>query len=145
MAASIKGWEKNKEGSSSPPPSSSSSISTTACCGLWPVEQYPAIFSYLSPTVSISSLLALEDPVLPLLSFFSWVQGRVLTTKSLPLPHTPFIQHCTSFSVLQHIEPVFWLLHFTADIEQLYGDSDYQLWDFKADTQSAEPRIGMES
>jgi hypothetical protein len=52
---------------------SSSSISTTARCGLWPVEQYPAIFSYLSPTISISSLLALQDPFLPLISIFSWV------------------------------------------------------------------------
>ena len=47
---------------------SSSSISTAAPCGLWPVKQYPAIFSYLSPTLSISSLLALEDPFLPIFS-----------------------------------------------------------------------------
>jgi hypothetical protein len=33
--------------------SSSSSIGTTAHCGLWPVEQDPSIFSYLSPTLSI--------------------------------------------------------------------------------------------
>jgi hypothetical protein len=33
--------------------SSSSSIGTTARCGLWPVEQYPSIFPYLSPTLSI--------------------------------------------------------------------------------------------
>jgi hypothetical protein len=33
--------------------SSSSSTGTTARCGLWPVEQYPYIFSYLSPTLSI--------------------------------------------------------------------------------------------
>jgi hypothetical protein len=33
--------------------SSSSSIGTTARCGLWPVEQYPSIFYYLSPTLSI--------------------------------------------------------------------------------------------
>jgi hypothetical protein len=33
--------------------SSSSSTGTTAHCGLWPVEQYPSIFSYLSPTLSI--------------------------------------------------------------------------------------------
>jgi hypothetical protein len=32
---------------------SSSSIGTTARCGLCPVEQYPSIFSYLSPTLSI--------------------------------------------------------------------------------------------
>jgi hypothetical protein len=37
------------------------SIGTTARCGLWPVEQYPSIFSYLSPTLSIFSLQALED------------------------------------------------------------------------------------
>jgi hypothetical protein len=41
--------------------SSSSSIGTTARCGLWPVEKYPSIFSYLSPTLSIFSVLALED------------------------------------------------------------------------------------
>ena len=52
---------------------SSSSISTTARYGLWPVKQCPAIFSYLLPTLSISSLLALEDPFLPLLSISSWV------------------------------------------------------------------------
>jgi hypothetical protein len=45
-----------------------SSISTTARCRLWPVEKYPAIFSYLSPALSISSLLAHEDTFLPLLS-----------------------------------------------------------------------------
>jgi hypothetical protein len=33
--------------------SSSSSIGTTARRGLWPVEQDPSIFSYLSPTLSI--------------------------------------------------------------------------------------------
>jgi hypothetical protein len=33
--------------------SSSSSTGTTARCGLWPVEQDPSIFSYLSPTLSI--------------------------------------------------------------------------------------------
>jgi hypothetical protein len=33
----------------------SSSIGTTAHCGLWPVEQYPSIFSYLSPTLSSHS------------------------------------------------------------------------------------------
>jgi hypothetical protein len=32
---------------------SPSSIGTTARSGLWPVEQYPSIFSYLSPTLSI--------------------------------------------------------------------------------------------
>jgi hypothetical protein len=31
----------------------SSSTGTTAHCGLWPVEQYPSIFSYPSPTLSI--------------------------------------------------------------------------------------------
>ena len=53
--------------------SSSSSISTTAHCGLWPVYQHPATSSHLSPALSISSLLALEDPFLPLLSISSWV------------------------------------------------------------------------
>jgi hypothetical protein len=53
--------------------SSSSSIGTTARCGLWPVEKYPSIFSYLSPTLSIFSLLALEDLFLLPLFIFSWV------------------------------------------------------------------------
>jgi hypothetical protein len=33
--------------------SSSSSTGTTVHCGLWPVEQDPSIFPYLSPTLSI--------------------------------------------------------------------------------------------
>jgi hypothetical protein len=41
--------------------SSSSSIGTRAHCGLWPVEQSPSIFSYVSPSLSIFSLLARED------------------------------------------------------------------------------------
>jgi hypothetical protein len=49
------------------------SIVTTAHCGLWPVEQYPSIFSYLSPTLSTFSLLALEDLFLLPISIFSWV------------------------------------------------------------------------
>ena len=53
--------------------SSSSSLGTTAHCGLWPVEQYPSIFSYLPPTLSIFSLPALEDLFLLPLSIFSWV------------------------------------------------------------------------
>jgi hypothetical protein len=56
-----------KTGSSS----SSSSVGATARCGLWPVEQYLSISPYLSPTVSIFSLPALEDLIL-LLSIFSW-------------------------------------------------------------------------
>ena len=59
-----------------PPPSSSSSssssIGTTAHCGLWPVEQCPSIFSYLTPTLSIFSLPALEDLFLLPLSILSW-------------------------------------------------------------------------
>ena len=35
---------------------SSSSVGATARCGLWPVEQYLSICSYLSPTLSIFSL-----------------------------------------------------------------------------------------
>ena len=49
----------------------SSSIGTTAQCGLWPVEQYPSIFPYLSPTLSIYSLPALEDLFLLPLSILS--------------------------------------------------------------------------
>ena len=52
---------------------SSSSIGTTAHCGLWPVEQYPSIFPYLSPTLSIFSLPALEDLSLLPLSILSRV------------------------------------------------------------------------
>ena len=53
--------------------SSSSSIGNTAHCGLWPVEQCPSIFSYLSPPLSIFLLPALEDLFLLPLSILSWV------------------------------------------------------------------------
>ena len=53
--------------------SSSSSIGTTAHCGLWPIKQYPSIFFYLSPTLSIFSLPALEDLFLLPLSILSRV------------------------------------------------------------------------
>jgi len=48
-------------------------VGDTARCGLWPVEQYLSIFPYLSPTLSIFSLPALEDLFLLLLSILSWV------------------------------------------------------------------------
>ena len=51
---------------------SSSSIGTTAHCGLRPVEQYPSMFSYPSPTLSIFSLPALEDLFLLPLPILSW-------------------------------------------------------------------------
>ena len=51
----------------------SSSVGATARCGLWPVEQYLSIFPYLSPTLSIFSLPALEDLFLLLLSIIFWV------------------------------------------------------------------------
>jgi len=50
-----------------------SSVGAAARCGLWPVEQYLSIFPYLSPTLSIFSLPALEDLFLLLLSIFFWV------------------------------------------------------------------------
>ena len=50
-----------------------SSIGTTAHCGLWPVEQYSSIFSYLPPTLSIFSLPALENLFLLPLSIFSCI------------------------------------------------------------------------
>ena len=37
-----------------------SSVGATAHCGLWPVEQSPSIFPYLSPTLSIFSLPSLS-------------------------------------------------------------------------------------
>jgi hypothetical protein len=58
------------------------SIGTAARCGLWPVEQYPSIFSYLSPILSIFSLLALADLFLLSLSIFSWAFPYV---SSLPV------------------------------------------------------------
>jgi hypothetical protein len=61
---------------------SSSSVGTTARCGLWPVEQYLSIFPYLSPTLSIFSLPALEDLFLLLLSILS---GVFLFVLSLPV------------------------------------------------------------
>ena len=54
--------------SSSYSSSYSPSIDTTAHCGLWPVEQYPSIFSNLLPTLSIFSLPTLEDLILVPLS-----------------------------------------------------------------------------
>jgi hypothetical protein len=45
----------------------------TARCGLSPVEQYLSIFPYLSPTLSIFSLPALENLFLLLLFILSWV------------------------------------------------------------------------
>jgi hypothetical protein len=51
--------------------SSSSSVGATARCGFWPVEQYLSIFYFLSPTLSILSLPALEDLFLLLLSILS--------------------------------------------------------------------------
>jgi hypothetical protein len=50
-----------------------SSIGATARCGLWPVEQYLSIFPYLSPTLTVFSLPALEDLFLLLPSIVSWV------------------------------------------------------------------------
>jgi hypothetical protein len=47
-------------------------VGATARCGLWPVKQYLSIFSYLSPTLYILSLPALEDLFLLLLSILSW-------------------------------------------------------------------------
>jgi hypothetical protein len=61
--------------------SSSSSVGATARCGLWPVEQYLSIFPYLSPTLSIFSLPALEDLFLLLFFILSWV---FLFVSSLP-------------------------------------------------------------
>jgi len=61
---------------------SSSSVGATALCGLWPVEQYLLIFPYLSPTLSIFSLPALEDLFMLLLSILSWV---FLFVSSLPV------------------------------------------------------------
>jgi hypothetical protein len=45
---------------------SSSSTGTTARCGLWPVEQYPSIFPYLSPTLSI---IVKSTQLFPLVDF----------------------------------------------------------------------------
>ena len=61
--------------------SSSSSAGITARCGLWLVEQYLSIFLYLTPTLSIFSLPALEDLFLLFLSILSWV---FLFVSSLP-------------------------------------------------------------
>ena len=63
---------------------SSSSVGATARCGLWPVEQYLSILPYLSPTLSIISLPALEDLFLLVLLLYvlSWV---FLFVSSLPV------------------------------------------------------------
>ena len=65
----------------SSPSFSSSSTGTTADCGIWPVEQWPYIFSYLPSTLSIFSLPALEDLFLLPLSIFS----RVFPFSYLPV------------------------------------------------------------
>jgi hypothetical protein len=62
--------------------SSSSSVDVTARCGLWPVEKYLSFCPYLSPTLSIFSLPALEDLFPLLLSIFSWV---FLFVSSIPV------------------------------------------------------------
>ena len=61
--------------------SSSSSVGATVRCGLWPVEQYLSVCPYLSPTLSVFSLPALEDFFPLLLSILSWV---FLFVSSLP-------------------------------------------------------------
>jgi hypothetical protein len=53
--------------------SSSSYVGVTARCGLWLVEQYLSICSYLSLTLSIFSLPTLEDFFPLLLSTLSWI------------------------------------------------------------------------
>jgi hypothetical protein len=72
----------------------SSSIGTTAHCGLWPVKQSPSIYSYLSPSLSIFSFLALEDLFLLPLSILSWVFPCVL---SLPDFNTVCTFHVARF------------------------------------------------
>jgi hypothetical protein len=62
---------------------SSSSVGATARCGLWPFEQYLSICPYLSATLSIFLLPALEDLFLLLLSIISWI---FLFVSSLPVP-----------------------------------------------------------
>jgi len=59
--------------SSSSSSSSSPFLGSTVRGGLWPVEKFSSIFSYLSPTLTYFSLLALEDLFLLLLSSLSWV------------------------------------------------------------------------
>ena len=91
-----------------------SSIGTTAHCGLWPVEQYPSIFFYPSPNLSIFSLPALEHlfllpfTTLPLLLVpsSSWVKifldilfSSILSRWPNQLILCPFI-HFTIFSPL---------------------------------------------
>ena len=102
--------------SSSPsPPSPSSSSGSTARSGLWPVEQCPSIFSYLSLIISIFSLLDLEDIFLLLLSILSWVflfvsSPPVLEWRSLKASYTPPFSpgDLTSLSFV----PLFILLYF---------------------------------
>ena len=74
--------------------SSSSFIGTTAHCGLWPVKQYPSIFFYPSPTLSIFSLPALEDLFLLPLSILSRVfpftsSLQFLEWRSFWVPYPP--------------------------------------------------------
>ena len=97
--------------------SPSSSNDTTAHCGLCPVEQSPSIFSYLSPTLYIFLLPALEDLFLLPFPFFldlppflvpssSWMKiFWAILSSAIPFRWTnqlilcPFI-HFTIFSPL---------------------------------------------
>jgi len=79
----------------------SSSIGTTAHCGLWHVEQYHSIFSYLPPTLSIFSLPAFEDLFLLLLSNFSWVFPFF---SSLPVLEWSDVYYIMTIIPLQYID-----------------------------------------
>ena len=90
-----------------------SSIGATAPCGLWPVEQYPSNFLYLSPTLSIFSPPALEDLFLFPLSILSWVfpfflslpvLGRRSFWVSYSPPFSPGDQTSLSFALLSILQ-----------------------------------------
>jgi hypothetical protein len=71
----------------------SSSVGATARFGLWTVEQYLSICPYLSPTLSIFSLLTLEDFFPLLLSIFSSFPGSSSSSHPFQLSEDLFFGH----------------------------------------------------
>ena len=121
--------------------SSSSSIGTTACCGLWPVERCPSIFSYLPPTLSIFSFPAL---------------GRSLSTSSfhlflgLPLLLVPSISWVMIFLGVLSSSILFrWpnqlilcsFIHFTLFSPLLISSSSRLVWLFHSPFSYSGPHI----
>jgi len=101
----------------------SSSVGATARCELWPVEQYLSICPYLSPSLSIFSLPALEDLFPLLLSILSWV---FLFVSSLPVLEWGYFWDILSSSILSRWRSQLILcpfIHFTISYPLLSSSS----------------------